>query len=294
MQINYGRFGRLALFGATMIWGTSFIILKSTLDDMGTMWVLSMRFTLATLILGFAAGKKLRKMDRQIVKGSIYMGLSLAAAYIVQTYGLFFTTPGKNSFLTSAYCVLVPFMAWGVYRRRPDASNVIAAFLCLAGIGLVSLGEVISDINKGDLLTLGCGVFYALQIIIMEQYVGKGDALSISTVQFATAAIICWTGALLFETAPGTVPSSTWFSIAYLGVMCTAVCFFLQAWGMKYVPSSTAAMILSLEAVFGTLFSVIFYHEQLTPKLLLGFALIFLSIIISEVKPKFHKGRQKV
>ena len=293
MKDKAGLRGRIALFITTIIWGTSFVILKTTLDSVGTLWVLAIRFSVSAAILGLVAGKKLCKMGKRLCKGSILMGLCLAAAYIFQTYGLFFTSPGKNSFLTAVYCVLVPFMAWGVYKRRPDAANILAAFLCITGIGFVSLGESLSNINIGDVLTLICGIFYAMQIIIMEQYVGQGDALSISTVQFAAAAAVCWAGALLFEAAPSGVPSSAWFSIAYLSVVCTALCFFLQAWGMKVTPSSTAAVIMSLESVFGTLISVLFYHELVTRRLLFGFALIFAAVLISETKPKFLRGRQK-
>ncbi len=293
MKKNLGFWGRLALFVTTLIWGTSFVILKTTLDTVPTLWVLAIRFTASALILGLIAGKKLFAMGKATVKGGVLMGLCLAAAYIFQTYGLVYTTPGKNSFLTATYCVLVPFMAWGVYKRRPGAVHILAAFLCIAGIGLVSLGEGLHDINKGDMLTLVCGVFYGLQIIVMEQYVGQGDVVSISVVQFVAAAAICWAGALLFEAAPSQAPASAWFSIAYLSVMCTAVCFFLQAWGIKYTPSATAAMIMSLESVFGALISVLFYHEQVTPKLLLGFALIFVAVVISETKPKIPHRRKE-
>ena len=293
MQNKMGLYGRLALFVTTVIWGTSFVILKTTLSSVGTLWVLALRFSSAAVILGFFAGKKLKHMSRRLVKGSTLMGLCLAAAYIVQTYGLVYTTPGKNSFLTATYCVLVPFMAWGIYKRRPGAANILAALFCITGIGLVSLEETVSSVNIGDVLTLFCGIFYALQIIVMEQYVGEGDALSISAVEFAVAGMICLTGALIFEAAPSHVPVSAWLSIAYLSVMCTALCFFLQAWGMKYTPSSTAAVILALEAVFGALISVLFYHEQVTLRLFLGFTLIFIAVLISETKPKFFQKSRK-
>ncbi len=285
MAKKFARLGRLALLASTIVWGTSFVILKSTLDSISPMWVLAFRFTVAALVLAVFSVREFSHMDMRLVKGSVYMGLCLAAAYIVQTYGLVYTTPGKNSFLTSTYCVLVPFMAWAIYKRRPDKLDVIAAFICLIGIGFVSLGEAITDINKGDVLTLCCGVFYGLQIIIMERYAGEGSAMSISAVQLAVTAAVCWVGALLFEPAPSAITGPDWASILYMGLMCTALCFFLEAWGMQYTPSSTAAMILSLEAVFGTLFSVIFYNEKLTVKLSLGFTLIFISVIISEVKP---------
>lgn len=290
---NMGFLGRLALFMTAFIWGTSFVVLKNTLDSVGTLWVLAIRFSVSAVLLTLFAVKQLKRMDKRVVRGSVMMGLCLAVAYIVQTYGLKYTTPGKNAFLTATYCVLVPFMAWGIYKRKPDASNILAAFLCLIGIGFVSLSNLSEGVNVGDMLTLLCGVFYALQIIMMEQYAAHGEALSISAVQFASAAALCWVGALLFEQPPVAVPTAAWLNIAYLSVMCTAVCFFLQAWGMKYTPSSTAAVLMTLESVFGTLISVLFYHEPMTVKLLLGFALIFVAVLISETKPNLLKRRQK-
>ena len=274
--------GQAALFTTALLWGTSFVILKNTLESVGTLWILAIRFTLAALLLGLFAGKKLRHLQSRQLRGGILMGLCLAAAYILQTYGLKDTTPGKNAFLTAVYCVLVPFLAWGVYHRRPLAQHVFAAVLCLIGIGFVSLSGAQSGFNVGDALTLACGVFYALQIIVVEQYGEDGDPLSLSVVQFTTAALVCWAGALPLEPVPVSVPLGAWFGIAYMGFVCTGICFFLEAWGMRYTPSSTAAVILTLESVFGVLTSVLFYHEQITPKLIVGFALIFFSVILAE------------
>ena len=114
------------------------------------------------------------------------------------------------------------------------------------GIGFVALNSGFDEINIGDVLTLFSGIFYALQIIIMEQYIGGADSVCISTVEFATSALICWVGASIFESVPQNVPMDAWLNILYLSVFCTGVCFFLQAWGMRYTPSSTAAMLLTL------------------------------------------------
>ena len=160
--------GRLALWSTAFLWGTSFVIVKNTLDSIGVLWILALRFLGAAALLALAAGKKLRSLDKRSFTGSVLMGLSLAAAYLFQTYGIVYTTPGKNAFLTAVYCVLVPFLAWFVYKRRPGPIHVIAAFLCLIGIGFVSLDGLDAGLNKGDVLTLICGFFYALQIIIME------------------------------------------------------------------------------------------------------------------------------
>ena len=290
MKKNLPLLGRLALLSTAIIWGTSFVVLKNALNDIGTLWVLAIRFTVAAVLMLVLVRGKLRGVSRRCVKGSVLMGFALASAYIIQTYGLYYTTPGKNAFLTATYCVLTPFLTWLFYRRKPGISNVLAAVLCVSGIGLVSLGTGFGAINRGDVLTLFSGIFYSLQIILMEQYIDSGEAAAISAVQFLTAAVICWAGALLFEKPPADVPAAAWGNIAYLSVMCTGVCFFLQAWGMRYTPSSSAAMIMTLEAVFGALVSILFYHEVATARVALGFGLIFAAVVISELRP--FRGRK--
>lgn len=276
--------GHLALWGTAFIWGTSFVILKEALDSIGTMWVLALRFIIAAALLLLAAGKRLKTLGRDGLRGGVLLGVCLAAAYIFQTYGLKYTTPGKNAFLTATYCVLVPFMVWAFFKRRPNAANIIAAFMCVFGIGLVSLSGT-SPFNIGDALTLVCGIFYALQIILTERFIGDCDALSLTGVEFGTAAVICLAGALIFESAPVGLSLELWGSIAYMGVMCTALCFFLQTWGMRYTPSSTAAVIMTFESVFAIIISVIFYDEPVTVRLICGFTLIIVSVIISERAP---------
>lgn len=282
-------FGHLALWGTAFIWGTSFVIMKEALDSIGTMWVLALRFIIAAALLLFAARKRLKKLDRARLRSGIILGVCLSAAYIFQTYGLKYTTPGKNAFLSATYCVYVPFMLWGIYKRRPGSANIIAALMCLCGVGLVSVNGA-TAINIGDALTIVCGLFYALQIIMTERFIGDCDALSLTGIEFGTAAVICLIGALIFEPVPTGLSLETWGSLAYLGVMCTAVCFFLQTWGMSYTASSTAAVIMTFESVFAIIISVIFYGEPVTLKLACGFVLIIVSVIISERAPlKFKK-----
>lgn len=283
--------GKLALLSTAIIWGTSFVILKSTLDAMGPLWLLCIRFSVSAVILLLFAGKKLKTVSKRCLRGGILLGILLATAYLVQTYGLVYTTPGKNAFLTATYCVLTPFFAWMIYKRRPGKSNVAAAFLCVAGIGFVSLSEGITEINVGDILTLFCGVFYALQIIVMEQYGSSGDSVTISAIEFSTAAVYFLIGGLFFEELPQSIPGSALFSLAYLSLMCTGLCFFLQAWGMKYTDSSTAAMLMTLEAVFGALISIVFFAEPISFRLIFGFCLIFISVVLSELRPFDRKGK---
>ena len=278
--------GRLCLIGCTFLWGTSFVVLKNALDSMPTLWILAIRFLGAALLMLLFGVKQLSKLDRGYWKGGAVMGVFLAVAYIIQTYGLVYTTPGKNAFLTATYCVLVPFLWWILRRQKPERSNIIAAVICFVGMGLVSLQEHFS-VNPGDLITIFCGLFYGLHIIATSVYAKERDAVLLSMVQFLTAAVICFVLAPFVSPFTSHVPTGTWLSIGYLCVMCTGVCFLLQTIGQKYTPANEVAIFLTLESVFGAAISVLFYHERLTLQVFCGFVLIFLAVLISEAKPVF-------
>lgn len=290
-----GKLGRLALVATTLIWGTSFVILKNTLDSIMPTWVMAFRFMGAAAVLFLFSIPRLKKFDKSYLVGGGIMGVCLAAAYIVQTYGLYFTSPGKNALLTSTYCIFVPFLNWFIMKRRPDRFNICAAVLCMVGVGLVCLAGTSENlsINIGDILTLCCGVLYGLHIILTDKYVEGRDAILLTMVQFAVAAVICLAGAAIFEPVPRNLSSDAWWSIAYLSLLCTGACFFLQTWGQKYTPPATASIILMLESVFGATISVIVGQEILTFGIVLGFALIFIAILISETKLDFLLKRKR-
>lgn len=282
--------GRLALFAATLLWGSSFVILKNTLNEVPTFYILAFRFTGAALLMLLLGFKDLKKLDMQYVKGGIIMGLCVFCAYVLQTYGLSYTTPGKNAFLTTTYCILTPFVFWITAKKKPDIYNYLAAIVCVIGVGFVSLDGGLS-MNKGDLLTLCCGVFFALHIVATNKYIEGRSVVMLTMMQFATAAVLCWIFALLTDPVPTNISSGSIWSIVYMCVMCTAACYVLQTFGQKYTPPSSAAVILTLESVFGAAISVVFYHEQLTAKLLIGFVLIFAAVLISETKLSFLKKK---
>ena len=285
-----GALAKAALLVATLIWGSTFIIFNDAMNGLPPLFILAFRYLVATVILSAVFFKKLRLINKTYLWQGAVLGVFLAAAYIFQTYGLQGTTPGKNAFLTAVYCVLVPFVSWAFFGSRPDRFNFLAAATCLAGIGFVSLDGDLS-VLPGDWLTLVGGVFFALHIAFVARFNSDKDAVTLTLVQFFTAGVICGAGSLCFETLPSSVPPAAWTEIIYLAVCGTAVAMLLQNVGQKYVSSSSAAIILSLEALFGVLFSVIFGYENLSVKLVIGFALIFFAIITSETKWKFVRRR---
>ena len=285
---KYSLLAKLALLTATLIWGSTFVILKNALDSVPTYFILSFRFLTATLLLSVIFFKKWRLVNKTYLWQGGLIGVCLALAYIFQTVGLANTTPGKNAFLTATYCVLVPFMMWMIYGKKPDKYNVIAGITCIVGIGLVSLdGNFV--MQYGDYITLVCGIFFGLQIIFISVFNKDKDAILMTIIQFLTAGIITGVLSLCFETMPQSIPTGAWIEVVYLTIFGTMVAFLLQNLSQKHMSSSAASIILTLEAVFGTVFSVVFYHEKLTLKLVCGFVVIFIAVFLSETKLSFLK-----
>ena len=285
---KYSLLAKFALLFATIIWGSTFVILKNALESVPTYFILSFRFLTATLLLSVIFHKKWRLVNKTYLWQGGLIGVCLALAYIFQTVGLANTTPGKNAFLTATYCVLVPFMMWMIYGKKPDKFNVIAAFTCIVGIGLVSLDGNLA-INFGDYMTLVCGVFFGLQIIFISNFNKNKDAILMTIIQFLTAGIITGILSLCSETMPQSIPASAWIEVIYLTIFGTMVAFLLQNVSQKHMSSSSAAIILTLEAVVGAIFSVVFYGEVLTLKVLAGFVVIFVAVFLSETKLSFIK-----
>ena len=278
--------GRLALFLAALLWGVSFVMMKNVLENISPLYILTIRFCGAALILLPACAHKLKKLDKAYLLGGALMGIALMLGYLFQTYGLRLTTPGKNAFLTAAYCVIVPFLYWLYRKKRPDRFNAAAAFTCIVGIGLISLdGDL--RIGTGDALTIICGLFFAIHIVVTTRFIEGRDPMLLAMLQFATFGVLALLGALLFESPPQMVTNTDIWTLVFLTVVCTAGCLLFQAFGQKYTPPSQAAVILTFEAVFGALASVLLMHEILTVRLTLGFVLTFCAVIISETKLEF-------
>lgn len=284
---------KLALVTATIIWGSSFIIVKDVTDSMPTSTLLAIRFLGASALLSLIFHRNFKRLDKwQVLYGSFF-GLLLFTAYSLQTLGITDTTPGKNAFLTAVYVVMVPFMAWGITKKKPDRYNITAAVICLVGIGLVSLTNDFT-VRMGDILTLGGGVFYALHIIAVSKYSEGRDPVLLTIFQFASAGVLASICALIFDRSgwSGIVwNTETILSVLYLMAGCTAAALLFQNFGQKYTEPSTASLLLSLESVFGVAFSVAFGREESSAKLYVGFLLIFIAVVISETKLSFLKKK---
>lgn len=285
---------KLLLLGASLIWGASFVFMKNSVDVLGPATLVAVRFVSAALLmLVFFWPKIIPALKKDNVKAGIFLGILYFLAYWSQTVGLTDTTPGKNAFLTAAYVVMVPFIFWVISKVRPNVLNVLAAFVCLVGIGFVSLDAALV-ISFGDAMTLVCAFFFALHIAFLGKLAQGREIYTLAFVQFVTVGVSGLVIGLPTETLPSFDQITPDFigQMLYLIVGATFLAVLFQNIGQAHVPPSQAALLLSLESVFGVAFSIILYGEIMTAPLIFGFALIFVAVLINELlAPKMEAKR---
>lgn len=287
------------LIVATVIWGLSFVVMKDAVDVLQPAYLIGFRFLATGLILFVVFFRRVKaafsggKGKDYLVKGVI-VGLLCYLAFWVQTIGLDNTTPGKNAFLTATYCVIVPFAWWIIARKRPTAFNLIAAFLCVIGIGMVSLQGSLGKLamSYGDLMTLVSALMFAVHIVYVSKFSESNDVLVLTVIQFLVGGVCGIVYGMGFETLPpvsALTPEFFW-NMAYLVIFASCVALVFQNVALAHVPPAQASLFLSLESVFGVLFSVMLYGEEVGLRLIGGFALIFIAIVVSEIFPLKRKA----
>lgn len=295
--------GQSLLLLATVIWGSSFVVLKNAIDSLPPLYVIAIRFLVSGLIVSVVFIKKIVKMQKGTFLRGALLGLMLGLAYVTQTIGLSHTTPGRNAFLTAIYCMLCPFFAWAIMKQRPKNYHVAAVAISMAGIALITLSDEAgggADRLLGDALTLMCTVFNALHVVLIAHYKEKNDDNAcLLSVELLTVGIIAAAYTAVFE-LPGyginayAIGRDQIFNVIYLTLVCTLVAQTCLMTGQKLAESpAQSAIILSLEAVFGVVFSVACGYESMTVKLGCGFALVFVAMLISELKIDLFKPFKK-
>ena len=267
-----------------LIWGSGFVVMKNTLDSIPPAAIIALRYAIASALAALLFRKHLKGLTRGDIARGAFVGLMLGSAYVVQTIGLSYTTAGKNAFLTTVYVLLVPFGCYALFKQKLSKSNFIAAGMMMLGIGCLSLDGESGGLNIGDILTLCCGVLYAAHIISIDRCQKKTDMFALIVLQFAFAAVTALAYHLLFEREmPIAFTRGSVGGLLYLSVVSSMFAMSLQNIGQSMAPASHASILLSLESVFGAAFSCLLLGERLTPKMALGFVVIFAALVVSEL-----------
>jgi drug/metabolite transporter (DMT)-like permease len=280
----------LLLLSATALWGTGFVVQRYAAGYLGTFTFNSTRFLLAGLLillvlLGIRRGQAVDgRAGLQFLPGMALAGVFLFAASGFQQAGLATTTIGNASFITGLYVVLVPVILFVALRQHVSWLSWLAVLVAAAGVGLLSLSDTF-HLAPGDLLELIGALMWALHIIQVGRISRRGaDLLTFSAVQFLVCGLLNLVAAFVLE--PGEMSSAlnSWPVVVYSAAVPIGLGFTLQIAGQKHAPLVDSAILLSMEAVFATLFGYLFLGEDLALRQIFGCGLILVAMILAQVR----------
>ncbi len=266
----------------TVIWGSTFVIVKASLDTVGPLVIVAARFWVAGLAL--LAIFLVRRPARTpgLLRDGAVTGLFLTAGFVTQTLGLQTTEASKAAFITGLSVVLVPLCAAVQLQRPPARSTVTSVILATTGLGLLTLDRNLR-FTPGDLWVLACAAAFALHILATGRFAPRHAVLPFTLVQVVTVAVLASLAALVFERDALLPPADALPAILYLGGVGTAFVFGAQTWSQRHTTTTHTALIFSLEPVCAALFAAIFAGEMLTPREWLGGALILVGTVSAEL-----------
>lgn len=284
--------GMIGLLTVTIIWGGGFVASEMALETLTPFQIMAVRFVIAAALMAGMGEKHLKSITREEIRCGFFLGAALFGAFALQIIGLQYTTPSKNAFLTATNVVMVPFIALVIYRKKIEARSLVGAVMAIVGAGVLSLNQDFS-LGLGDGLTLLCAVCFAMQIFLTGEYVGRIRPTVLNFLQMATAAVLSVAGLAITGGFSFAASGKSILAVLYLGVVSTTITYLLQTISQKYVDETKSAIILSMEAVFGTVFSVIILHEAITVRMILGSILILSAVLISEIPWRRAKQTSK-
>jgi len=284
--------GSICISSAVLIWGSAFIAQSMGMELIGPFTFLFFRNILAfpfLILLAsiFDIGRCTAKesvekwKNPRLWKAGLICGLGLCMGTSLQQVGLVYTDAGKAGFITAMYIVLVPVL--GLFlKRRPSKGAVAGIVLAVAGLYLLSCVGV-TEINKGDILLMGCALGFAIQILCVD-LLGEGiDGFRLNCVQVIVVVIFSLVMMLATETVVIKNVMTAFGSIAYAGILSSGIAFSLQIIGQKDLEPTPAAIIMSMESVVAVICGALILKETMTVWEVCGCILMFAAVLISQL-----------
>ncbi len=273
----------IALFLAAVIWGGGFVAGKWALISLTPFYISTFRFLGSAILLAAIFHRHLKQMPKSIKKAGMLIGTLLFLGQFIQVTALQYTTASKQAFIIASYTVFVPFLSWIILKKKPTYYAIIAGIMTMAGIGILSLNGNFS-ISIGDGLSLLYAMMFGLQIVLLGLFMKEMNVIQFTIIQFLTAGILSMGCAICFEKIPQVLSKETIAGVFYLIVFNTTIAFTIQNIAQKYTSDTHTSILLSMEALFGVIFSVLLLKEEFTIKMIFGAILIFIAVILSKME----------
>jgi prepilin-type N-terminal cleavage/methylation domain-containing protein len=270
----------LALLAVTAVWGVTFVQVKDAVELYPLFAFLAVRFAIASATLAVPGAGRIRGLGRRGVGAGVLLGALLALGYALQTAGLERTTVSATGFVTGMYVVLTPLLALALFRVRTRAGAWLGVALAAAGLAMLS-GVGGGDV-AGNLLVLGGAAAYSLQIVLLERYAPRYDAIAFTLVEMLAALAVL--GAVAAVRGDLTVPSgwTVWSALVVTGVFASALAFLVQTWAQRRTSATRTALAFAMEPVFAAVFGVALDGDRLGVLGWGGCVVIMAGIILAE------------
>lgn len=280
----------LALAACTLVWGATFVLVKSALQDASVFAFIATRFVIATALMAVIFQRAIRKTTRAELRAGAWVGLLMFTGYVFQTVGLLATTPSKAAFITGSSVVMVPILHGIFWRSRIGAWVWAGAAAALAGLYFLTVPKSgLTGLNHGDLLVGCCAVAFALHILFVGHFSPLHSVGALSFYQVAATAVLSLIALPVvtltrWEPFRFRLSPELLLALVVTAAFATAFAFSVQVWAQKRTTPSHTAILFSLEPVFAGLTSFLFFGERLSSRALMGAALILAGIVLAEMK----------
>jgi drug/metabolite transporter (DMT)-like permease len=289
----------LLLIAVTAVWGVTFVQVKDAVAIYPLFAFLAVRHVIASAVLAPVALPRIRGLGRSGLVAGTVLGALLAAGAALQTAGLERTTVTNTGFITGLYVLLTPLFALALFRTR--ITRELWGAVALALLGLALLAGVPSSSAVGDLLVLLSTAAMALQIVLVERYANRYDAVALTFVEMAAVCIGCTAIALALGDLSVPRGTTVWAALIVTGVFASALAYLIQIWAQRKISATRIAIIFSLETVWAGFFGFVLDGDRLGLIGWTGCALIFVAILVAEpaaartlrrlVSPRAARGR---
>jgi len=279
----------LALAFCTLLWGSTFVVVKNSLDDSSVFVFLTLRFTLAGVCMAVFRPQVFRVLQREETFAGARLGFFMFCGYAFQTAGLRYTTASNSGFITGSSVVLVPLILALFWGKRVTLWVYFGTIAAAAGLYFLTVPVTgVAHLNRGDVLTFFAALSYAVHIILVGDYAREHSAAALSVLQVLACAVMAWltafgANAIRWQPMRFHSTSQLWIGIAVCAVFATAVAFSLQLWAQQFTTPSHAAIIFTLEPVFAVITSYVVLRERLVLRSVAGAALVLAGILAAEL-----------
>lgn len=277
--------GEIFLSITAIIWGLSFISQKLGMNHLGPFTFSASRLLLGSVVLVpvfLLLDRWLPEEydNKHILPLGLLFGTVLFFAISTQQYGLQYTTAGKSAFITALYILFVPLIG-RMFKKPVGTLQWIGAIVGTIGLYLLSIQSGFY-MQFGDLITVVSSLFWSIHILLIDHFAKRLDGVRLSAIQFFIAGVLNLIVALFVEDVWGSNYIASIWPILFSGVIVVGGAYTFQILGQRTVNPATASLIMSFEAVVAVIAGMLLLNETMTLRELIGCAIMFGAIILSQ------------